>query len=176
MVTVPSMAYWIDKKPEIRRLKKWEAAWLAGVIDGEGSIGIYNGGDGRRVQVQCGNTSRPFLEKFREVIGCGSSVMRTGQHLQTGSTSHKGRKPMFHFSLKGSARCYWLLRQVVPFLIIKQEKAKAILHELETKPFGRWANASPEARQAHSSRLRAQWADPVIRAKRLAGMRRGSHV
>lgn len=47
------MRYWIDKKPEIRKFKKWESAWLAAILDGEGSVGIYNyGKEGRRVLLQ----------------------------------------------------------------------------------------------------------------------------
>ncbi|MFY9484453.1 MAG: hypothetical protein WAP74_02420 [Patescibacteria group bacterium] len=67
------MKRWIDKKPEVRRLKKWEAAWLAGVIDGEGSIGLYDyGRQGRRVMIQIANTNLEFLQFAHEIIGCGS--------------------------------------------------------------------------------------------------------
>lgn len=158
---------WIDKKPEIRQLKKWEAAWLAGTIDSDGSIGLYDyGREGRRVQVQVANVCEEFLEAVRKTIGCGSNV----NHLP--SMSHKGRKPMFNYCLKGSARCYWLLRQIVPFLIIKQAKAKAIIKELEDKPFGRWANATKAARKKASATMTNSWKNPEIRARRLAGMRR----
>lgn len=69
------MKTWIEKKPEIRKLKKWEAAWLAGVIDSDGSIGLYDyGREGRRVQIQVANICEVFLERVREVIGCGSNV------------------------------------------------------------------------------------------------------
>ena len=132
---------WIDARPEVRVFSKVEAAWLAGVIDGEGSIGLYDGREGRRVQIQLGNTSEAFVQRFRELIGCGSTVFR-----RTFAESHHGREPMFHYALKGSARCYKVLKQVLPFLIIKRAKATEILHELESKPFGRWANATPAAR------------------------------
>lgn len=38
------MKAWLEKKSEIRKFKKEEASWLAGVIDGEGSIGLYDYG------------------------------------------------------------------------------------------------------------------------------------
>jgi hypothetical protein len=158
---------WIDARPEIRRLTKVEAAWIAAVIDGEGSIGLYDyGKEGRRVQIQLGNTSEAFVQRFRDLIGCGSTVFRV-----THGGSHKGRQPMYHYTLKGSARCYRVLKQVLPFLIIKHEKAQRIIGELESRPFGRWANATPEARAQHSARQKAAWADPPRRARRLAGMR-----
>lgn len=157
----------IDKKPEIRKFSKTESAWLAATIDGEGSFGLYDyGREGRRVLIQMGNTSKKFVEETRRIIGCGSSIHRTSF-----TPSHKGRKPMFHYTLKGSARCYWVLRQIVSYLIIKKEKALKIIHELESHPFGRWANATKEARQRASRRARASWKNPEIRARRLAGMK-----
>lgn len=158
---------WIDSRPEVRILTKVEASWIAAVIDGEGSIGLYDyGREGRRVQVQLGNTSEAFVQRFRDLIGCGSTVFRVNF-----AKSHHGREPMFHYTLKGSARCYKLLKQVLPFLIIKKEKAASIIGELESKPFGRWAAATPEARVEASRRQREAWADPKVRARRLRGMR-----
>jgi hypothetical protein len=160
------MKNWIDKKPEIRKLLKSEAAWLAGVIDGEGSIGLYDyGREGRRAMIQLANTNKSFVDRARELIGCGSGINRSQWH-----KSHKGRKVMFMYSLKGSNRCYHLLKQIVPFLIIKRQKALDIIRELEEKPFGRWANATPEYRKIHSERSKNQWKNPEIRKNRIEGM------
>lgn len=162
------MRRWIDKKAEIRKLKKWEAAWLAGVIDGEGSIGLYDyGKEGRRVLIQMSNTDERFVQRMRDVIGCGSQVNRSRMH-----ESHKGRKVMYLYSLKGSSRCYWILKQVLPHLIIKKHKARAIIKELEKRPFGRWVNTTVKYRKMNSDRLRAEWQNPVIRQRRIAGLKR----
>jgi hypothetical protein len=164
------MKPWIEDRPEVRTMSKVEASWLAGVVDGEGSIGLYSyGREGRRVQVQMGNTHCGFVERFRAVIGCGSTVTRHEFH-----GTHKGRKPMFHCTVKGSARCYKVLKQIIPYLIIKREKAEAIVRELEEKPFGRWANATPEARARAADVGRSTWADADVRARRIAGMRRAA--
>lgn len=126
--------WWIDYRPEIRRFLKWEAAWLAGIIDSDGSIGLYDyGREGRRVQIQIANVCPQFLKAIRKLIGCGSLV----NHVP--SLSHKGRQPMFNYSIKGSCRCYRVLTQIEPFLIVKREKARSILREVRRKPFGRWA-------------------------------------
>src|SRR3989344_1043618 len=163
------MKAWIDKKPEIRKFSKWEAAWLAGVIDGEGSIGLYDyGGEGRRVMITMSNTNRDFVARMREVIGCGSSIMRRGERIG----GHSGTKPMFMYSLKGSNRCYWVLKQITSFLIVKKKKAADIICELEERPFGRWVNATPEYRSLHSRRAKMQWADPTIRQNRMDGIKR----
>ncbi len=162
------MKPWIDRKTEVRKFKKEEASWLAGVIDGEGSIGLYNyGREGRRVCIQLANTNKEFVCKVRRIVGCGSQINRTGWH-----KSHKGRKALYLYSLKGSNRCYRALKQIVPYLIIKRKKAIDILKELEEKPFGRWLNALPEYRKMHSDRLKKQWQNPIIRQKMIEGIKR----
>lgn len=160
------MQKWIDKKPEVRKLKKWEAAWLAATIDGDGSIGLYNyGKEGRRVCIQMSNTSQAFVQRMREVIGVGSSVMRAGM-----DKSHKGRKQIYLYSLKGSNRCYKILKQIIPFLVIKKQKALDIVREFEEKPFGRWANATPEARILAGKKAKARWANPEYKMRMIQKM------
>jgi|SRR3989338_1097639 len=161
------MKKWIDKKTEVRKFTKEEASWLAGVIDGEGSIGIYNyGREGRRVCVQMSNTSKEFTDRMRQIIGCGSQVNRARW-----TESHKGRKVMYLYSLKGSNRCYWVLKQIYSYLIIKKEKAISIIKELEEKPFGRWANATDEYRKIASVRTKESWNNALIRQNRINGLR-----
>jgi len=162
------MKKWIEKKTEINNLKPWQAAWLAGIIDGEGSIGLYDyGKEGRRVCIQLSNTNKEFVDKMREIIGCGSQVNRAKW-----SKSHKGRKTIYLYSLKGSNRCYWILRQIIPYLIIKKQKAQEIIKELEERPFGRWANATKEYREIASKKTRESWGNPTIRQNRIDGMKR----
>lgn len=160
---------WIDKKPEIRKFTILESVWLAAVIDGEGSFGLYDcGKEGRRVLVQMSNTSMAFVREMKRIIGCGSSIRRVNL-----GKSHKGRKPMYHYTLAGSARCYWVLTQIVKYLIIKKQKAKKnIIAHLELKPFGRWANATKAARKRASKTAIQSWKNPKIRAARLRGMRK----
>jgi hypothetical protein len=112
-----------------------------------------------------GNTSKPFVEEMRRIIGCGSSILRIKF-----ASSHKGRKPIYQYALKGSARCYWVLKQVVKYLIIKKKRALNIIRELESKPFGRWANATKAARKRASKTSTSSWKNPRIRAARLKGM------
>ena len=126
---------------------------MAAIIDGEGSIGIYDfGKEGRRIQIQMGNTDPKLISRLREIIGCGSTVFRTNIHV-----SHKGRKPMYQYSLKGSTRCYWVLKQISPFMITKKDKAYSIIKEIEEKPFGRWANTTIEARKKASDIMKRIW-------------------
>lgn len=164
------MKQWIDKKPEIRTMSEPEKAWLAATIDGEGSIGLYNFKSGRSVTIQIGNTNRAFVARMKEIIGCGSSILE--RQYNSTLSNHKGRKPIYFYCLKGSNRCYWVLIQVVDYLIIKKDKAQKIIKELEEKPFGRWVNATPEYRKLHSDRLKLQWQDPIKRRNRIEGMKK----
>jgi hypothetical protein len=159
----------LEKRPEIRKFTIAEAAWLAGVIDGEGSIGLYDyGREGRRVSIQMGNTSEDFVKEMKRIIGgVGSTVFR----IKFGP-SHKGRKPMYHYVLKGSLRCYFVLKQVIPYLIIKKDKAKSIVKKLESEPFGKWKNTTKEAKRRASVRAKKLWRNPEVRAARIAGMLR----
>ena len=158
---------WLEQRPEIRKLKKWEASWLAAVIDGEGSIGLYNyGKEGRRVYIQMANTDKAFVERMREIIGAGSNIGRFKWH-----KSHKGRKQIYYYSLKGSNRCYKIIKQIVSYLVIKKQKALDIIEELEAKPFGRWVNATDESRKKAAEECKKRWADPSFREMTIRKMR-----
>ena len=169
-----SVRRWLEDRPEVRTFTETEAAWLAGVVDGEGSIGLYDyGQQGRRVQIQMANTCEAFVARMREIIGCGSSVIRTNLHLSSGRAGgHKGSKPMYHYILKGSLRCYKVLRQIESFLIVKRELARQIMDELESRPFGRWVQQDPSRRLAAADRKRLWWASlsPERRAEVIANM------
>lgn len=136
-------------KKTIKRMSPVECAWLAGVIDGEGSIGLYDyGKQGRRVMVQVTNTNEEFVAKARMLVGAGSSVMRC---YYTSKLAKEPRKlPIYQWGLKGSIRCIEVLKQIAPYLIIKKTKALNIIKEVERNPFGRWVNATPLDRQLHS--------------------------
>lgn len=153
MTTKSAIVTGIPDKPEVRNFSEMEKAWLASTIDGEGSIGIYDyGREGRRICIQMGNTSEEYVKRMREIIGCGSTVYRHNFH-----NTHLGKKPMYHYALKGSARCYKVLKQIIPYLIIKKEKAISMIEEVESKPFGRWRNCSPESRAKSSSTMKEIW-------------------
>lgn len=162
-------------KRVVRSFSDTEAAWLAAVVDGEGSIGLYkkrrrkNGKEylGRTVVIQMSNTNRSFVQRMADVIGCGSTVLRIinfGRH-------HKGRQPIFKYSLEGSERCRRVLEQIVEHLIVKRKKAEAILTELSVRPFGRWARHCKKAKETAAACTRATWTDPKVRARRLHGLR-----
>jgi hypothetical protein len=114
------------------------------------------------------NTNRAFVARMREVIGAGNAIHRCKEQ-----PNRKGKLPMYKFVIAGSARCKRVLEQVLPFLIIKKDKAVSIILEIETKPFGRW-NGEGRAAAVHAAaqKTRASWNDPVVRLRRLEGQRK----
>lgn len=125
------------------------------------------GREGRRIQVLVANTDIRLVNRAKEVVGCGHIANRK---YPPGSL-HKGRKVVYQYQVKGSERGLRVLDQIIPYLIVKREKAEAIVKELHTRPFGRWAATTPEARKRASEVMKASWLDPAIRAKRIAGLR-----
>jgi hypothetical protein len=59
--------------PCVRRLQDSEAAYVAGIIDGEGTITLtrIHRGENRRPVVSISSTERPLLEYVRLVVGAG---------------------------------------------------------------------------------------------------------
>jgi len=133
-------------------LSEPEKAWLAAVIDGEGSVYLqrlyknpkYNGGKHIRasrmsVKVTVGNTHRPFLERMREItqreFGIGSiSVNR--------STWKPNRKPVYQFAISGE-KARRLLGELLPILIIKRAKAEELVQYRLLKDAERFRGGKP---------------------------------
>ena len=65
-----------------------------------------------------------------------------------------------------------MLKQILPYLIIKKDKTVKIIKEIEEKPFGRWKNATKEARQRQSQLIKKSWKNPIHRLNRLEGIRK----
>lgn len=117
------------REVRVRNLSEIEKAWLAGVIDGEGSIYIskVNSEIGRRgfyykAFLAISNSNEDFVRRIREVIGGGF----------VGLTREERRDWKDKWEYKGSPSVLrGILPQVLPFLIIKREVAKEMLDYLD---------------------------------------------
>jgi len=106
-----------------------EKAWLAGVIDGEGSIFLskvvhpaYRSGFFYRPQLLVSNSNRPFLVRVMETIGEG-----TVNRAKKGDGHPKTRWE--HQGAAGVLRV--MLPQIVPLLIVKRTTAEKMLEYFE---------------------------------------------
>lgn len=104
---------------EARQMTEAEAAWLAGVIDGEGSI-VQVRARGRTWRLVVYNTSHPFMLRVLEVAGCGrlAERKRIADH-------HKRCWVWTCYGPRTRALC----RQMLPWLIVKRDKALQALDE-----------------------------------------------
>lgn len=99
-----------------------QAAWLAAAIDGEGTITfhIIKDHSGYLViqpRVSIYNTSLPFLEKAKVLIGYGNV--------------YKYEKEAGEYRLNSGKLCYQVLKAIFPHLVIKRFQARKVMQFCE---------------------------------------------
>jgi len=112
-----------------------EAAYLAGLIDGDGHIGLHRRrtthsrtGYTYQAHVEIGSVNEEFLRDIQSLIG-----VRCWKTEQPGFKSHR---PMYHLILTPNT-LRWLLPLLVPHLRLKKEQALAVLEHLRSVRKGR---------------------------------------
>ena len=111
-------------------MKATDAAWLAGIIDGEGSIILDRGLPGSvtlRPVVTVGSSTPVILKKIVKITGVGA-VRPTRRKEERG-------KPMFHWSVSCSLASR-ALAPIIPYLVLKDRQARLALR-VENRPRGR---------------------------------------
>ena len=104
-------------------LSEIDAAYVAGIVDGEGTITLTktHRGENRRPVVSISSTELPLLSYVRSVIGAGriTGKMRTRAH----------HSPSFAYCIT-SRQALHLLAQIAPFLrTYKSQRASLLLQE-----------------------------------------------
>jgi len=127
----------VVKQVRVRELTDWEKGWLAGVIDSEGTIKLYvdkqmygyKTGCFPRIRacVVVTNTYLPFVEKIKEIVGCGGITTKKP------SGNHYGKKLLHIWHLEANADVLRLLEQISAYLILKKKSAENIVEYLSTK-------------------------------------------
>lgn len=107
-------------RPE-RQLDGYEATWLAGLFDGEGSV-IFPKGRPSSVRITISNTNLDLLNRVEEVTGTGRIIIASRV-----ANNPKHKQAYWWQSYGNQARS--LLRQMLPWLIVKREKALRALGE-----------------------------------------------
>jgi len=119
----------VAKQNAVRILSPLERAWLAGVIDGEGSIYIskVKAGHSKRgfvymAYLSASNSNYDFVVKVREIIGRGYFGIKKEKRFDwKDGCEYKGSASV----LRG------ILPQILPHLVIKKEVARRMLEFLE---------------------------------------------
>ena len=92
-------------------------AWVAGIIDGEGSMGYYTNGRNKskkRVLVQVGNTDYRIISKLKELCG--------GITYEVTRKDRPNSKRIWTWRLYGKALMAFL-KGIEPYLVSKKQKA-----------------------------------------------------
>ena len=105
----------------VRKLDPCDAAYIAGLVDGEGTITltVQHRGENRRLVLSISNTELPLLEFVRRVVGAG--------RITTKRTYSKRHMPSFTYQIS-SRQALSLLVQIAPHLrTYKAKRARLAL-------------------------------------------------
>jgi hypothetical protein len=122
-VLAPSTERWYSQPTSVQ-LEKHEASWLAGLIDGEGSIGIHksfrsSGTVKYRPVVVVSNTHLGLIQRIASLIPGSIKIHNLGRHI---AMSHK---VLYQFNVRAIYQLE-LLEAISPFLIIKYTQAQLL--------------------------------------------------
>jgi hypothetical protein len=134
---------------EVRLLSVAEAAYLAGLIDGEGTVTLSrkHAGDMRQLVVSISNTELPILEFALLSIGAGK--------LSNKGTSKAHHTPSYAYAL-WNRQALALLGQVEPYMrSYKRERARLVLKDYVrlTPRNGRYTDAMQAERRIFEDSL-----------------------
>lgn len=107
-----------------------EKGYIAGILDGEGSIGLYVYIDGnKKANLQITNTYKPVLEWILDKMNCGSIHAISKKH-----TGFPSRKQCYNWTLSSQPHIREVLKALSPFLQIKKEKATTLIDFINKHP------------------------------------------
>jgi hypothetical protein len=126
---VPKVESWYPEVSAVN-LEAHEASWLAALIDGEGTIGLYkearperNYGWRFRAQIAISNTNLSIIQKVASLLP-GRIELKTRRI--------EGHKPAYVFVL-ATPYIEEALSAIKPFLIIKRKQSGILLSFCEAK-------------------------------------------
>ena len=110
------------KYREVHSLSLVDAAYIAGLIDGEGTITLSrkHANDGRQLVISISSTERPILDFARERIGAGKITSK--------KTAKAHHAPAFTYSI-GNRQALNLLLQIQPLLRSYKRQRAALVRD-----------------------------------------------
>jgi hypothetical protein len=117
-------------------IRKEELAYIAGMIDGEGCLRIYNptnnDGYNRKSQtiLTIANTNKEVLEWIKNKLDCGNIYVR--EH------NNPKWKPVYNLRIASRLQIIKILKKIKPYIIIKKEKLKELLEYAIKTPYRGW--------------------------------------
>jgi hypothetical protein len=117
------MRSWL-KDSSVREMAPTEAAWLAGFLDGEGSLTHYRSGRNGKYRswiLSITNTHKGSLDYCQLVTGVGVVKLKRRNNIP----AHW--KVSYQWQITAQREIVDILKQLQPFLVIKREKAEDFL-------------------------------------------------
>ena len=122
-------SYWSPSDPPAFVLSEAEVAWLAALIDGEGTIGIYRAKQPTNVvhgytyyaTIQVSNTCIDLLFKFQDLLGPCVTISDKSRYIKA-----ENNKPIYLAKVQNWA-VPAVLEAIQEWLIAKTEQAKTVL-------------------------------------------------
>lgn len=105
-------------------MKKADVAYLAGIIDGEGTLSLHSRNKSGSTQIifNVSNTCLPLLKHLKRVTGTGTIACCNRPKNPKWKIGYNWRVPQ--------SSAYWLLPLLLPHLVVKKKQAKILLHYL----------------------------------------------
>ena len=145
------------------RLTQVQSAWLAGLVDGEGCIGIWRqtlkgnrSGYTYRSAIEIANTNRPILEAIEKIVDGWVCIKDARKN-----RAHK----VLHVLLVRPRAVKRVLEHIAPFLIVKKRQADLVIE------FRRLMEAAPMRTEREHEAFAALYAE--CRALNKRGRPRG---
>jgi len=114
------------KKSDIPELSPTDAAYIAGFLDGDGCITISGRHTTPEPMVLFDNTDPSIIRWLLKKLGSKHNIRR--------GKPKKGKwRPTMRVAVTGIADVYYLLKQLLPYLIIKREQAELTLKYCESR-------------------------------------------
>lgn len=113
-------------RSSVRTLTTQERYYLAGIIDGEGSIHIGKSGKNFYVAVQIGNTSIKLVETCRKLIGARMKFTERRE-----PNLARNQKPVWIYEIRSRPDVQKLLEQLKDILIVKREQCNLVLRFID---------------------------------------------
>ena len=142
-------ARWRDAIMPLRELSEAEAAHVAGIIDGEGTITLTrtHRGEGRRPVVSISSTELPLLQYIQSVVGAGRITCRV--------TARDHHSPSYAYVIS-SRQALALLARISRYLrTYKLQRCRLLLDEYValTPRNGRYTSAQRAAKELFEARF-----------------------
>jgi len=103
-----------------RQLSQAEAAYVAGIIDGEGTLSL-SGFNRRQTELSIANTHKPLMDWLCAIIP-GSVYYTAGREPPC--------KTIYSWRFRGQLRIYDLLCLIEPYMIVKRELAQRMISHM----------------------------------------------